>query len=67
MTPEEKDARRKRINDTFVGKTISAIEAECINTWNFKFTDGTSQKMWAETAINTPYGGIPGILFPDEC
>jgi hypothetical protein len=48
MTEAEKKARKALINNAFVGKTIQSIEADSVNVWLFKFTDGTEQQVEAE-------------------
>jgi hypothetical protein len=44
-----------------VGKTIQSIDSGCVNVLKLKFTDGTELELWAETAISTNAGDIPGI------
>lgn len=45
-----------------VGKTIKSIDNGSCNVLRLKFTDGTSLELWAENAVNTPFGSIPGIF-----
>jgi hypothetical protein len=54
--------RQEAVNKTFQGKTIKSVEASAVNAWTFFFTDGTSVKLWAEDAVYTPYGNIPGLV-----
>jgi hypothetical protein len=35
-------ARWRRLTDAFHGKTVKEVDATCINTVHFHFTDGTS-------------------------
>ena len=48
-----------------VGKTISGITNVGINHVDVRFTDGSSLELWAESAINTSFGSIPGIFVDD--
>jgi hypothetical protein len=57
---------RKVIDKDLVGKTIKAIENESINVLCLKFTDGTEIKLWAEQAVATKSGMIPGIFVSDS-
>lgn len=62
----EKLARQERVSKAFVGKTIKSIDRDCCNLWIFRFTDDTEQKVWAELAVHTAFGGIPGLFLPEE-
>ena len=66
MTEAEKKARKALIDNAFVGKTIQSVEADSVNAWVIKFTDGTEQVLIAEQAVGTPYGSIPGIFMQQE-
>lgn len=48
-----------------VGKTISKLDTTTVNCVTIFFTDGTSASLWAEDAVMTPYGNIPGIFIED--
>lgn len=53
----------REIKDTdLVGKTIESIDSTAVNCLKLKFTDGTELELWAETAVSTNYGSIPGIF-----
>ena len=53
----------REIKDTdLVGKTIKAIDRSAVNVLKFTFTDETSLELWAEDAISTQYGTIPGLF-----
>lgn len=49
-----------------VGKTIKNIDITSINHLILHFTDGTFSSLWAEDAISTQYGNIPGIFISDD-
>lgn len=51
--PEDKD---------LVGKTIISIDTTSANVLKMKFSDGTDLELWADDAISTEYGSIPGIF-----
>ncbi len=56
----------RKIQDAdMVGKTIESIENSSVNVLRLKFTDGTSVELWAEDAIHTKFGNIPGIFVED--
>lgn len=56
----------REVRDTdLVGKTIASIDSTCVNVLKLKFTDDTELELWAETAVSTNMGSIPGI-FVDE-
>jgi hypothetical protein len=53
----------REIRDTdLVGKTIKNIDAGAVNVLNITFTDDTTIELWAEQAVYTSYGSIPGIF-----
>jgi hypothetical protein len=45
-----------------VGKTVKSIDNSSVNVLKLTFTDGTSLELWAEDAIQTRFGNIPGIF-----
>lgn len=49
-----------------VGKTIKSMENDSVNVLRLTFTDGTSVELWAEDAVYTPMGNIPGIFVDDS-
>jgi hypothetical protein len=52
----------REIRETdLVGKTIQSINNDCVNVLKLMFTDGTELELWAETAVRTFAGEIPGI------
>lgn len=53
---------RKIKKNDLVGKTIKSINNRSVNVLKLTFTDGTKLELWAETAINTPFGSVPGIF-----
>lgn len=65
MTPEQQE-RQAKINKALSGKTIASVSVPGINTWTLHFTDGSPVKLWAEVAISTPCGSIPGIFLDEE-
>lgn len=48
-----------------VGKTIKSIDNKSVNVLKLEFTDGTKLELWAEQAISTQFGDIPGIFAED--
>jgi len=56
----------RKIKDTdLVGKTVQSIDAKSVNVLKITFTDNTTLELWAEDAVRTSAGSIPGI-FVDE-
>ncbi len=47
----------------FVGKTIEAMDAQCCNQIEFRFTDGTK----AVLHIEVDSSGLPDILVCSHC
>jgi len=57
----------RQITDTdLVGKTIQSIDAKAINVLRLTFTDNSTAELWAEGALMTPAGVIPGIFIEDN-
>lgn len=53
----------REVRDTdLIGKTIMSIDAGAVNVLKLTFTDGTTLDLWAEQAIHTSDGDIPGIF-----
>ena len=48
-----------------VGKTIKSIDASSVNVLKLTFTDDTKLELWAEQAVHTTCGDIPGIFAED--
>lgn len=48
----------------FVGKTIVAFEADSVNVWRFKFSDGTAIAIEADLF---GYPSLPCMQVCDEC
>ena len=48
-----------------VGKTIDRIDHTSVNVLKLTFTDGTKLELWAEDAVHTQFGNIPGIFAED--
>ncbi len=59
-------AYRKPEASDFVGKTIKSIDAKAVNSLKFTFVDDTVVELYAEDAIYTPAGSIPGIFVDDK-
>lgn len=45
-----------------VGKTIVAFDHSSVNLLKLMFSDGTTLELWAEQAVTTSAGSIPGIF-----
>jgi hypothetical protein len=56
---------RKIKKEDLVGKTIVEVENASVNHLVLKFSDGTKAELWAEDAVNTIAGSIPGIFIDD--
>jgi hypothetical protein len=48
-----------------VGKTIKSIDNGSVNVLKLEFTDGSKLELWAEQAVSTQFGDIPGIFAED--
>lgn len=48
-----------------VGKTIQSIDNTSVNVLKLTFTDGSKLELWAEQAVSTQFGDIPGIFAED--
>lgn len=57
---------RKPIDADLNGKTIKSFDATSANVLKLAFTDGTTLELWAEDAVSTQYGNIPGIFVEDN-
>lgn len=44
------------------GKTIKQVDTGAINVMRLTFTDDTTLEVWAESAVSTEGGDIPGIF-----
>jgi len=44
------------------GKTIKSINKKAVNSWTIVFTDGSKYRLFAEDAVYTPHGNIPGLF-----
>ena len=62
-------AFRKVEPKDFEGKTIAVngVDATACNVVKLTFTDGSKLELWAEDAVYTPMGSIPGIFVDDPC
>jgi len=49
-----------------IGKTIKSYDNKSVNVLKLEFTDGTKLELWAEDAVYTPMGNIPGIFVEDK-
>lgn len=57
---------RKLNEKDIVGKTVKSFDNNSVNVVKLEFTDGTSLELWAEDAVYTPMGNIPGIFVDDS-
>ena len=56
----------REVKDTdLVGKTIESIDNTSVNVLKLTFTDGSKLELWAEQAVSTQFGDIPGIFAED--
>lgn len=53
---------RKIEPNDIVGKTVKNVVNDSVNVVRVEFTDGTTLELWAEEAVSTPAGMIPGIF-----
>lgn len=60
-------AYRKVQSKDFEGKTIlkGGVDCSTVNMVRLQFTDGTTLDLWAEDALYTEAGNIPGIFVDD--
>lgn len=57
----------RQITDTdLVGKTIKSIDNSSVNVVKLTFTDDSVVELWAEPALETNMGWIPGIFIEDN-
>lgn len=57
----------REVRDTdLVGKTIKSVDAGAVNVLKITFTDDTTIELWAESAVYTRAGSIPGIFVSDN-
>lgn len=57
----------RQINDTdLVGKTIKSIDTSSVNVLKITFSDDQVIELWAEHAVETNMGWIPGIFIEDN-
>lgn len=56
---------RKATDADLVGKTIKSFDNKAVNVLKLSFTDGTELELWAEDAVYTTAGNIPGIYVDD--
>jgi hypothetical protein len=47
------------------GKTVESVDDTSVNVIKIVFTDGSTLELWAENAVNTRYGSIPGFFVAD--
>jgi hypothetical protein len=57
---------RKANQTDLVGKTIQSIDNDSFNYLRLNFSDGTSLELWAEQAVHTSVGSIPGIFVEED-
>jgi hypothetical protein len=56
---------RKITESDLVGKTVKSIDNSSVNVLRLIFTDDSKLELWADDAVATQYGNVPGI-FVDE-
>lgn len=56
---------RKATDADLIGKTIKSIDATSANVLKLTFSDDSTLELWAEDAVSTQYGNIPGIFVED--
>lgn len=57
-------SRKPKAKD-FVGKTIASVNTRAVNSWTFKFTDGTTTTVEVEAVV--PTIGLYGMaIITDE-
>jgi hypothetical protein len=49
-----------------VGKTIKSIENTSVNVLHLTFSDETTLEIWADVAVSTSFGDIPGIFVEEK-
>ncbi len=52
--------------EDLTGKSIKEIDCNSINYLKLTFSDNTILELYAENAVYTPCGNIPGILVEDS-
>lgn len=57
---------RKVIDKDLVGKTVKAVDSTAVNALVLTFSDDTTLELFAEQAISTIAGTIPGIFTPEQ-
>jgi hypothetical protein len=57
---------RKLAAEDLNGKTIQSFDNAAVNVVRLKFTDGSELELWAEEAVSTQFGTIPGIFVEDN-
>lgn len=57
---------RKATTADLIGKTIKNIDATSANVLKLIFSDDSTLELWAEDAVSTQYGNIPGIFVEDH-
>lgn len=58
-------AYRKLEKKDLIGKTVRSFNNDSVNVVKLEFTDGSKLELWAEDAVSTPAGSIPGIFVDD--
>jgi hypothetical protein len=48
------------------GKTIQSVDTSAVNVTRITFSDGSSLDIWAETAVQTQFGDIPGFFVEES-
>ncbi len=56
---------RKVEEKDLVGKTIKSFNNDSVNVLKIEFTEGSKIELWAEDAVHTQFGNIPGIFAED--
>lgn len=58
-------AYRKLERKDLIGKTVRSFNNDSVNVLKLEFTDGSKLELWAEDAVSTVAGFIPGIFVDD--
>jgi hypothetical protein len=57
----------REIKDSdLIGKTIKGIDHSSVNVLLLVFSDDSTLELWAEEAVSTQFGSIPGIFVEDK-
>jgi hypothetical protein len=54
------------IDRIFRNKTVASVEVAAVNSWVFRFSDGTFAEIVSDDAVLTQYGNVSGIFVVDD-